>query len=486
MSAITLRHESRFFSLLPSLAAGILCLYLMFSPVWLPSIVPRMYDNSRILELTALCLLSLFALVPTFSRSIGQAWLGLTPPVRWLLVIFVVGGAFSALASEAKQVGIQQIALNVQLLALCLMVCAIVRKQGAAVEKALAVAIFAGAGLVVLKFWVTYVLYFLEGKAFSWVSPFMDFANVRFFGQYQAYALLLMLLPAAVMDLRGLRRYLVYFVAANFWAMQWMVGTRAVWVGFGVAMLATTIALPQKRMQWIAGQIAPALIGGVIFVIFSWLIQDSPKATQIPPINSIVERSGESNRERVTLARSAFELIVEHPLTGVGPGQFGMHYSKTTAAHPHNSPLQLLVEYGIPAGGAAIALGAMLVVYVLRQIRRRSLQRFDAPGTILGAALIMGLVDALFSGNLTMPYGQVFLSVAVGWMIGRQRPEPSSPYVPAARQRQLEVAVAGTAVLAALVTAVLAIEYVSLIRDMPYPPNLRIPSFWQYGRFSAW
>lgn len=71
-------------------------------------------------------------------------------------------------------------------------------------------------------------------------------------------------------------------------------------------------------------------------------------------------------------------------------------------------------------------------------------------------------------------------------MIGRQRPEPSAPYVPAARQRQLEVAVAGTAVLAALVTAVLAIEYVSLIREMPYPPNLRIPSFWQYGRFSAW
>ena len=481
-----LRHEAHFYSRISGLAACLLCLYLMFSPVWLPSIAPRMYDNSRILELTALCLLSLFALAPALSRSIGQAWLGLTPPVRWLLVIFLIGGAFSALASEAKQVGIQQIALNVQLLALCLMVCAIVRNRGAAVEKALAIAIFAGAGLVVLKFWVTYVLYFLEGKAFSWVSPFMDFANVRFFGQYQAYALLLMLLPAAVMDLKGLRRYLVYFVAANFWAMQWMVGTRAVWVGFVVAMVATTIALPQKRMQWIAGQIAPALIGGVIFALFSWLIQDSPKATQIPAINSIVERSGESNRERVTLARSAFELIVEHPLTGVGPGQFGMHYSKTAAAHPHNSPLQLLVEYGIPAGGAAIALGALLMVYVLRQIRRRSFQKFDAPGTILGAALIMGLVDALFSGNLTMPYGQVFLSVAAGWMIGRQRPEPPAPYVPVERQRQLEVAVAGTAVLAALVTAVLAIEYVSLIREMPYPPNLRIPSFWQYGRFSAW
>ena len=144
------------------------------------------------------------------------------------------------------------------------------------------------------------------------------------------------------------------------------------------------------------------------------------------------------------------------------------------------------MEYGIPAGGAAIALGAILVVYVLRQIRKRSLQKFDAPSTILGAVLIMGLNDALFSGNLTMPYGPVFLSVAAGWMIGRQRPEPSAPYVAVERRRQLEVALAGTAALAALVTAVLAIEYVSLIREMPYPPNLRIPNFWQYGRFSAW
>jgi O-antigen ligase len=485
MRAAVFRSESRN-SKLSGSGAGLLCLYLIFSPVWLPSIAPRMYDNARILELTALCLLSLFALVPAFSRSIGQAWLGLTPLARWLLAIFVIGGVFSALASDAKQVGIQQIALNVQLLALCLMVCAIVRNQGAAVEKALAVAIFAGAGLVVLKFWVTYVLYFLDGKVFSWVSPFMDFANVRFFGQYQAYTLLLMLLPVAVMDLKGLGRYLVYFVAANFWAMQWMVGARAVWVGFAVAMVATAIALPQKRLQWIASQVAPALIGGLIFGLFTWLIQDSPKATRIPAINSVVERSGESDRERITLARSALELIAEHPLVGVGPGQFGMHYRKSTAAHPHNSPLQLLVEYGIAAGAAAIALGGLLVAYALRQIRLRSRQKFDAPSTILGAALIMGLVDALFSGNLIMPYCQVFLCVVAGWMLGRQRPVPSTPYVPAARQRQLEITLAGTAVLAALVTAVLAIEYVSLIREMPYPPALRIPSFWQYGRFSAW
>ena len=40
--------------------------------------------------------------------------------------------------------------------------------------------------------------------------------------------------------------------------------------------------------------------------------------------------------------------------------------------------------------------------------------------------------------------------------------------------------------LAMLTTTILTIEYLDVIRDMPYPPALRIPSFWQYGRFIDW
>lgn len=463
-----------------------LCLYLILAPVWLPSIAPRMYDNARILELATLCLLSVFALVPPVSRAIAAAWRGLPPLARGLAAIFVLGGLASVLASAAPQVGAQQLAVAILLAGSCVLVCLAVGKRGAAVEKILSIAIFTGAALVVLKFWATYLLSLAEGRPFSWVSPFMDFANVRFFGQYQAYALLLVALPVALMDWKGIRRFAVYFIAANFWAMQWMVGSRAVWVGFAVALLATAAALPRKRLAWVATLLAPVLLGGAIFGLFTWVVQSLPQATPIPAINSIVDRSGESDSARLTMAKAALRLVGEHPFTGVGPGQFGMHYSETAAAHPHNSPLQLLVEYGIPAGAAAIALGAMLVIYAVRQIRRRSLQRPDIVSTTLGAALIMGLTDALFSGNLIMPHSQILLAVTAGWLLGRQQQASAASYTPATRMRQLQFAVAGMAALAALVTAILAVEYVQLIQSMPYPPGLRIPNFWQYGRFTAW
>lgn len=484
MSA-TLRPESSLVRPL-GVATGLACLYLMFSPVWLPKMAPRMYDNARILELAMLCAVCLAAAVPSVSRAVTEAWLGLRTGVRWLLLVFVAGGAVSALVSPAPHTGTQQVALNIQLIAVLLLVCAAVRKEGAAVEKPLVVAIFAGAALFTLKFWTTCILYFLEGKQFSWVSPFMDFANVRFFGQYQAYVLLLMVLPVPLLALRGFWRVAAYLMAANFWALQWMVGSRAVWVGFVAAMVVTTVALPGKRRQWMVMQVIPMAVGGLIFAAFGWSMQASPRATPIPAINSIMERSGESNTERIILAKSALGLVAGHPLTGVGPGQFGMNYAETRAAHPHNSPLQLLAEYGVPSGAAGIVLGALLVLYAVHQIRRRSLQQFDAVSTALGAALIMGLVDALFSGNLIMPHSQVCLAVIAGWMLGRQRPAPAMPYVSPERQRQWRMGVALTVVGAAAVSAVLAFEYLSLIVDMPYPPNLRIPNFWQYGRFSAW
>jgi hypothetical protein len=41
-------------------------------------------------------------------------------------------------------------------------------------------------------------------------------------------------------------------------------------------------------------------------------------------------------------------------------------------------------------------------------------------------------------------------------------------------------------VLAGLVTAVLAFEYLDVVRDGRNVLAARIPSFWQYGRFDAW
>ena len=178
-------------------------------------------------------------------------------------------------------------------------------------------------------------------------------------------------------------------------------------------------------------------------------------------------------------------MIVEHPVTGVGPGQFGLHYSETNAAHPHNTPLQLLAEYGLIAGMAGVALGIAVVVFALRQLRSKTRGEPDPTTASLVAALVMGLVDSLFSGNLVMPHSQVLFCVIAGWIVGSAE-LGIRPSVSTHRRQRLQTGLIGLAMLAVLTTTILTIEYLDVIRDMPYPPVLRIPSFWQYARFIDW
>ena len=469
-----------------NLPVAVVSLYLMFSPVWSPSIAPRMYDNSRLLELVMLTIIATTVLLPKIAFATVHEWLSLGRTTQWLIAIFLAGGVLSAAASGAPQVGALQMGLMMQLVLLFLLTGVAARGAGKDGEIVFAVAIAAGAGLLALKFWVTFVQMYVAGNTFSWVSPFLDFANVRFFGQYQAYALLLITLPIKFLGLTRSWRGIVYLIAANFWALQWMLGSRAVWVGFAIAVILIAVFMRKGRMRWLAEHSAMALAGGVFYIVFSTFLLSTPNATPIPVVNSILERGEESSSERITLAKAAIGLIAEHPLAGVGPGQFGLHYSATNAAHPHNTPLQLLAEYGLIAGMAGVVLGIVLVVFAVRQLRDRTSQGPDEVTATLAAALIMGLVDSIFSGNLVMPHSQVLLCVIAGWLIARADFAISRPLEPVARVQILRTGLVGVAMLAVLTTTILTIEYLNVIRDMPYPLALRVPSFWQYGRFTAW
>ena len=480
-----MKCRARFERQVPSIGLVCLCCYLMFSPVWFPDIAPRMYDNSRLLEIAMLVILAATLLVPQIARAAISFWLSLGRTTRWLLAIFMAGGAWSAFASHATQIGALQMGLMTQLVLLFLLTGVAVRQAGKEGEIVFAVAIAAGAGLLVLKFWVTFVQMYVAGKTFSWVSPFLDFANVRFFGQYQAYALLLITLPIKPLGLSRSWRAIVYLIAINFWALQWMVGSRAVWAGFIAAIMLIAIFMRNGRIRWLAEQAAIAAAGGVIFFLFSTFLLSTPNATPIPVANSIMQRGEESLSVRITLAKAAMGMIVDHPLAGVGPGQFGLHYSTTNAAHPHNTPLQLLAEYGLIAGSAGIALCVVLLVFAVRQLRSKAGREPDATTISLAAALVMGLVDSLFSGNLVMPHSQVLFFVLAGWIVGRSDPGVR-PTVSADEHRLWRTGLVGLAILAVLTTTILTFEYLDVIKDMPYPYALRAPSFWQYGRFTEW
>jgi O-antigen ligase len=468
-----------------SLTLAIVCLYLILSPVWMPGIAPRLYDDSRYLELTVLALLLIPLARSSVRDAVTLAWLSLDKKARTLLVVLLAGGALSAAVSDAAHLGSMEVALVAQLVLLTLMVSAAVRESAREADNALVIAIFAGAALCVLKFWVTYALYALEGKIFPWDSPFLEFANVRFFSQYQSYTLLLMILPGLIPGVGKSARALFFFVAANFWALHWMVGTRAAWLGLMVGSVVVVVFMRRGRMVWLREQMLVAFAGAAIFLAHSQIVASLPHIAAVPGIKSIVDRGQGSINERLELAQGALGILREHPLVGVGPGQFGLQPYSTYAAHPHNVPLQLLSEYGLPAGLAGIALVLMLTVYAVRTLRKASGQSTVLDVSLV-AALIMGLADSLFSGNLIMPHSQMLFAVLAGWIIGRTVRAPSGLYQNASGFKRLRFTIVSIAILAVAITTILGLEYLPLARDIPVWLLTWNPHFWQYGRFSAW
>jgi O-antigen ligase len=471
---------------IPAFVIGlaVVCFYLMFSPVWAPQIAPRQFDNARLFQLGLLVTIPFLCLARSAGDAVTREWIALGLPARVLIAVVLGAGALSAALSAAPKLGALEISLVLLSVLLLVFVAAALRRAGDRAQEVLAVALFAGGGLVVVQFWLTWGFYLAEDKHFSWVHPFLEFANVRFFSQYQAYALLPMLLPVFLFRLNGWRRGFILFVASAFWSMQWMVGTRSLWVGFVVAVCAVALLMRDGRRTWLAYQGVAVAVGGIIFLLYLGVLSAVPEANPTPHTLSLTERGWQSTNIRVLLAQSALAMLREHPLLGVGPGQFGVHYSLTRAAHPHNSPLQLLSEYGLVGGGAAVALLLLLVVLAIRAIRGSAGRPSDLVNVSLGGALLMGLVDSLFSGNLTMPHSQVMICVVSGWVLARRCAEPNVQADAPVNAHRFPLVVSGPA--AAVLAVSLAMEYVAVVRTMPGWLQEWVPHFWQYGRFRNW
>jgi O-antigen ligase len=168
--------------------------------------------------------------------------------------------------------------------------------------------------------------------------------------------------------------------------------TRSGWTIAGAAALLFVLALSGSRSSWIyllaiaalaalryrslrtaearrAMIYAAALLPGLAFAHFiaelPWL---APPTLHTTVVDRVFSLAG-TQSERLTLWRVAWAMFLEHPLLGVGWGQFAWHNFMLTGKvdgmvltglynHAHNLLLQLLAETGLIGG--AIAAAAMV------------------------------------------------------------------------------------------------------------------------------
>lgn len=315
---------------------------------------------------------------------------------------------------------------------------------------------------------------------------FSGYANRRFFSQTQALTLPMLMLPLIAPDVPRSVRGLVLTVAAAWWSLAMLVGTRTVWLVMVGVALWSWCCWGNMGRQWVRQQGIAALAGALLFwglfialphALDERILSDN---SRLADLALATDSSG-----RLDLWWASLGMIVDHPLLGVGPMHFAAA-SGLTAAHPHNLLLQLAAEWGLPLACLSVS---MLILGLRRLFPRRIQESEDgAVRVCLSATLLSALGVSLFDGLAVMPYSQVLLAGLIGWGWGVATPTTSSDLPSSARGDWRWRALWGvSAILLALYLAWLALQAEPQIlrHNEAYPLNAPgqpfKPRFWQQG-----
>jgi O-antigen ligase len=178
------------------------------------------------------------------------------------------------------------------------------------------------------------------------------------------------------------------------------------WAAFVMPALVAALALTLTRNTWIgaaAGASVMMLTKNVRLLLVlpavaavTFLAAPSLVSSRI---NSIVDLSDPTNRDRVAMLQAGRAIIADHPLTGVGPDNIKRVYPdyrvpgavEPVQPHLHNVPVQIAAERGLPALGAWLWMVAALALGLIR------LMRGTGQRTLTAAAL--GAVAAMLTAG---------------------------------------------------------------------------------------
>ena len=200
-------------------------------------------------------------------------------------------------------------------------------------------------------------------------------------------------------------------------------GTRGAWLAVAAALAGYLLAAGSSswRRRAVAGLAALCLFAGV--VMFQNTVRERLFSAFQPHYISV--------SERFLMWQSAWHMFSDHPLLGVGPGNFQPLYRDKyispfsqegpVHSHPHNIFLQTLAESGIAGGVAFFALWGTVFWHYWRRRRRQPGDAWAlAVPAAVAAFLLCGMTDDVLFHFMAGAEFAWFL-IGLGWR------EPADP-----------------------------------------------------------
>lgn len=348
-------------------------------------------------------------------------------------------------------------------------------------------------GLYSLRVLLAYSATLIAGTPLYYQSLGVGFSNMRFLNHAQT-ALLPLLTLLITLSARGTwTRRAAFLLTSYWWSLIFFAESRATMLALAVGIAVIWIVRGRQAKPLLTTMLASALSGAVLYLLLYFVI---PVAAGLDAYglsgNMLARSAADPISGRQFLWKRAADLILHHPLLGVGPQHFA-HFGAdlATGAHPHDWLLQIAVEWGLPA----LVCVLFLLYTGLRglHLAGRSVPSEDGKSQVVCAALFLAViaivVDSLFSGVLVMPQSQMSLvlvfGIAIGWTRSLQPITEARPSM-ATRIVGATLALSAICMLAFIVGPDAARKWEGgplTPLEQAHNPDIHWPRLWEAGFF---
>ncbi|WP_394498124.1 O-antigen ligase family protein [Shewanella sp. ENK2] len=250
-----------------------------------------------------------------------------------------------------------------------------------------------------VKYLLFLVFFYFDAKSFNIHELVYGYVNVRFFNQLQVMIIPILFWPFFHPECKRYKLASIIIIS-----LHWVVLLQSEARGAALSLIISTGVLgyflpSEKRFKLFFTSVKAFLFGGVLWLILIIIIPN-----WLMNVENLQLRTGSSGR--IDLWFYSVKSIVDNIWFGFGPMSFAWAEGKPLYnAHPHNSVIQLLYEYGVVTW-SVIVFG---VFYFLRgKIQGLKCEYFQKTTPFL-LSIFSGLIYSLFSGVIVMPFSQILL-----------------------------------------------------------------------------
>lgn len=376
------------------------------------------YNDKRLAEVLLLCSYGLLLILsPTARVSWCGTLVALPLTARTGFAAILGLGLLSAGLAARPDAALLELANGVLLFVLVLGIATEVRETGQRTASLFVCGLAVMALAYETRFLAGLLAMLVEQASFSSHDLFPGFVNLRFFNQMQTWTMPLLALPLWLARRSLTLRSLVFTVLALWWLLLFIAAGRGALLAICGGATLTFVVFQKRSLPWLATQIFAAGTALVAYFALAHFALSSQA-----PSNALPQRVAHlfEDPTRLRLLHDAWDLFLHDPVLGAGPMHYA-YYLHDSYLHPHNSLLQLLSEWGLPATLMLLLLSSWAISAWAREVRKTALEsdeltvltRVALFASISGAAL-----HSLVSGIIVMPLSQLLAACVAGLMLG--------------------------------------------------------------------